>query len=166
MKVFDTREVYFKLVSAIDKGIASSKGGAAAFKRLPDGSFFNAFENVNESFKLLEDAINAVGINTDDKKYLKIGINTDAQGFYLEDQTKYDWEGPKNLWEVDQLVDFYEKLIADHPLLEYFEDCFATIDIQGYKKFNSLLKEKYEDKIQLGIRNLFKSDLEVIREFT
>jgi len=49
----------------------------AAFKRSNEGAFFNAYDNINESFKAIEDAIAAVGVNTDQRKYLKIGINTE-----------------------------------------------------------------------------------------
>jgi len=44
--------------------LSSSKGGIGAFKRGADGSLFNAFETINESFKLLEDAISSVDVNT------------------------------------------------------------------------------------------------------
>ena len=162
----DVREVYFKANAAIEKGLTATKGGLAAFKRGPDGSFFNAFETINDSFKLLEDAINAVGINTAKRQYLKIGVNTDAQSFYLEEQSRYDWEGPKNLWDQGQLIEFYNKLISDHPLLEYFEDCFGLADIQGYKKFTKQLKESHEGKVQVGVKALFQSDLNIIKEFT
>lgn len=67
-----------KLCSTLEKGIAGTKAGLAGFKRGPDGSFYNAYENINECFKLLEDAIQSVGINTEERKYLKIGVNTDA----------------------------------------------------------------------------------------
>ena len=36
------------------------KLGENGFKPGVDGSYFNAFENVNESFKFIEDAISAV----------------------------------------------------------------------------------------------------------
>ena len=57
----------------------ATKVGLAGFKKgSPDGAYFNAFDNINECFKLLEDAIAAAGINTEEVKYLKIGINADA----------------------------------------------------------------------------------------
>ena len=55
----------------------------AAFKRSNEGAFFNAYDNINESFKAIEDAIAAVGVNNDQRKYLKIGINTDAQSYFI-----------------------------------------------------------------------------------
>jgi len=41
----------------------------------------------------LEDVIAAVDINTEEDKYLKIGINVDAKNWHLDDIKKYDWDG-------------------------------------------------------------------------
>ena len=46
---------------------------------------------------------------------------------------RYEWE-PKTQFEPTQLIEFYEKMITDHPLIEYIEDGFADKDIQGYKR--------------------------------
>jgi len=47
-----------KISAAIKKAISSHKLGEAGFKPNVSGSYFNALENVNESFKIIEDAIN------------------------------------------------------------------------------------------------------------
>ena len=54
---------------------------------------------MNDSFKLLDDAINTVGCNTEDRKYLTIGINADSHTYFMADTEKYDIEGPKNLFD-------------------------------------------------------------------
>jgi len=78
-KQFNIIDIYYKLNAKIEEGIKATKVGLAGFKKgSTDGACFNAFDNINECFKLLEDAITAVGINTDETKYLKIGINADA----------------------------------------------------------------------------------------
>jgi enolase len=64
---------------------------------------------------------------------LKIGFNADATNWYSEDSKMYDWDGPKGQFNTEQLTEMYEKIIADHPLLEYMEDCFSNKDIQGGK---------------------------------
>ena len=30
---------------------------------------------------------------------MKIGVNTDMEGYYMKDQNKYEVEGPKNLFD-------------------------------------------------------------------
>ena len=113
----------------------------------------------------MEDAIAAAGVNTDERKYLKVGINTDAQSWYLEDLAKYEWDGPKVQYDTDQLIEFYEKLCSDHPLLELIEDGFAGPDIQGYRKcIDKFARERPE--VFVGVCSLFDSNLDRIREFT
>ena len=53
---------YFKnFVSNLRKSFAAQKGGDAAFKQLPDGSFFNAFTSVADSLKAITEAIKQSG---------------------------------------------------------------------------------------------------------
>lgn len=59
----DASEVYLKIQAQLRKQIQAHKLGENGFKPGVDGSYFNAFENVNESFKFIEDAIAAVGVN-------------------------------------------------------------------------------------------------------
>ena len=159
LQSIDIQEVYLKICPLIEKAIGATKAGISAFKRGPDGSYFNACDDINMSFKILEDAISQVGVNTEERKYLKIGVNTDANNWFLEDIQKYEWDGPKVQYDTDQLIEFYEKLIADHPLLEYIEDGFA--EVQGYKKF----MEK-ETGVKTSVCHMFESNLDQIKEYT
>lgn len=49
------------------KAFEATKAGLAGFKVLPDGSFFNANATIAESFKMIEDAIEASGANKEPK---------------------------------------------------------------------------------------------------
>lgn len=165
-KQFNIIDIYYKLNSKIEEGIKATKVGLAGFKKgSSDGACFNAFDNINECFKLIEDAITAVGINTDETKYLKIGINADAQNWFVEEGAKYDWDGPKNLLDSDQVIDFYTKICTDHPLLEFIEDPFANKEIKAFKKFCEKLKET-NPNVKVSIKELFESSLEVTKEYT
>jgi len=70
--------MYYKLSAAIKKAISSHKLGEAGFKANVSGSYFNALDTINDSFKLIEDAINSTGMNTNERKYFTIGINADS----------------------------------------------------------------------------------------
>jgi enolase len=72
----------------------------------------------------MEDAITATGANTETKKFFKIGVNCDAHNWFVEDVNKYEWDGPKVQYDEAALIDFYDKLINDHPLIEFIEDSF------------------------------------------
>ena len=113
----------------------------AGFKKGHDGAYFNAFDTHNECFKLIEDSIAAVGMNTETKNHLRIGINCDSSAFYLADADKYDWDGGKVQYDVEQMVEIYEKLIQEHPLLTYVEDPFVVNHVSGYKQLKEKLKE-------------------------
>lgn len=41
-------------------------------------------------------------------------------------------EGPKNLWEPEQMVDWYIKQCTEHPLIGYLEDPMHETDIVGF----------------------------------
>ena len=115
---------------------------------------------------MIEDAIASTGINTDQRKYFKIGINTDAISWFLEDANKYEWDGPKVQYDEDQLIDFYDKILNDHPLVEYIEDAFAPSHIQPYKKFQAKLRESRPNVMVATGHGLMKTDIEVIKEHT
>ena len=52
-----------KFVAELRKKFSTGKGGEAAFKIQAEGSYFNAFPNVAETFKAIEEAINLSGAN-------------------------------------------------------------------------------------------------------
>lgn len=155
----DANLLYYKISTAIKKAITSHKLGEAGFKANFSGSYFNALDSVNDSFKLLEDAINSTGVNTNDRKYLLIGINADSQSNYMEEQNRYDIEGPKNLFDQTMLADYFVKMAQDHPLLAYIEDPFAEGDVLGYQK---ILRRFKDTQVKIGVKNWFGSDLESI----
>ena len=84
----------------------------------------------------------------------------DSQSSYMADQERYDIEGPKNLFDSQQLIDWLFKMASDHPLLTYIEDAMASGDIQGYKKL--LEKFKGSSKVKIGVKNWFESDLQTV----
>ena len=106
----DANQVYFKISTAIRKAITSHKLGEAGFKGNVSGAYFNALENVADSFKFIEDAITSVGVNTNDRKYLQIGINADGHSSYQEESGRYDIEGPKNLYDQTMMADYFVKM--------------------------------------------------------
>jgi hypothetical protein len=100
---------FLKLQKSIITSISSSKSGLAGFKVGIDGSYFNAFDTIPESLKILEDAINNC---PDGGSFASIGFNCESDSFYNAEQNKYDMEGPKNLFDPSQMADWYIKLIG------------------------------------------------------
>lgn len=82
----------------------------------------------------------------------------------LADQGKYDWDGAKTQFEPDQLLEFYEKLVAEHPLLTYIEDPFVLEHIAQYKKMQEKLAEA-APAVQIGLSSkVFDEDIERIKD--
>jgi len=158
LKVFQT---------SLKKQMASVKGGEAAFKTENDGPIFNAFATINETFKQIEDALNAASpslqfVNakplsadsaiksndtsgTQSPKPIRIGVNCDADFLFNKDPkdpNKYDIEGAKGGQTSAQLQDYYLKMIQDHPLLAYIEDAFADPDLEGARNFKRSIARK------------------------
>ena len=50
-------QIYYKIAAAIKKSILATKVGENGFKPTAGGSWFNAHENHNETFKVIEEAI-------------------------------------------------------------------------------------------------------------
>lgn len=66
----DANDVYYKIATAMKKAITSHKLGEAGFKANQSGSYYNALDSINDSFKMLEDAINSTGLNTSERTVL------------------------------------------------------------------------------------------------
>jgi enolase len=121
-------QIYYKVAAAIKKSLSSHKLGENGFKPNASGSWFNAHENHNETFKLIEDAITQSGANATNQ-ILSIGISVDPDQFFLPDQGKYDIDGPKNLYDNKMLTDWYIKILNEHPLVTYLEDPVRMMDV-------------------------------------
>ena len=81
----------------------------------------------------------------------------------MQDQDRYDIEGPKNLFDQTMLADWFVKMAQDHPLLTYIEDAFAEGDVLGYQK---MMRRFKETQVKVGVKNWFGSDMVKLQEFT
>jgi len=160
----DLLQIYYKVAAAIKKGVQSHKLGENGFKANQSGQYFNAHDSHNETFKLIEDAINQSGANAQ-SQCLTIGIQVDPDQFFIPEQGKYDVDGPKNLYDAKMLADWYVKLCNEHPLLAYIEDPIRVGDVDAWRLCQMTVKEKHPG-VQLGVSKWFKSDLKNIKEWT
>jgi enolase len=74
-------------------------------------------------------------------------------------------EGPKNLFDTDQLIEYLVKMCNEHPLLEYLEDPLVDGDPQPYQKLIKRFKEALP-RVKIGIKQWFKSNIDIIKQFT
>ena len=62
-KDVDIFTAYRVFLSYLRSKFTVGKGGDTAFKQLPDGSFFNAYNTIGDSFRFIEEAIMASNAN-------------------------------------------------------------------------------------------------------
>lgn len=159
----DASDIYFKVSALIKKLIVSHKLGENGFKANQTGAYFNAYESINDSFKLLEEAINQSQVNKGERKYAQIGINVDSASWYLPEQDRYEMEGPKNLMDQTALTEWLAKMVTDHPLLTFIEDPFRPGDLVGYQRLVNRLKDR---GVTVSVKQWFGSDLVELKKHT
>lgn len=150
---------YQKFLVALKKAIHSTKVGEAGFKLGVDGMYFNANANISESFKMVEEAITLSGANDDGRKLFQIGVNADADSGYnkdAKDPGKYEQEGQKVQFGVEAMVEYYTKMLQEHPLLSYIEDAFGQFDFAAHKAFKEKLQNEHPN-VNMGLRQVFKT---------
>ena len=119
-----------------DKGYSTSVGD--------EGGFAPRIDSSAEVLSLLMDAIEKAGYNPG--KNIFLALDVAASGFQKEDG--YHFEGKVN--SVEQMVDFYEKLVEDYPIIS-IEDPLGEDDWEGWK----VITDRLGDKIRIVGDDLF-----------
>lgn len=92
---------------------------------------------MNDIIKLMESIINEV--NATDKLFY--GIDCNANNYYNPTTKVYEMDGFKKPPDTNQMIEFYQKLCADHPLLQYIEEPIAQADSDGWTAIKKVFME-------------------------
>lgn len=130
-------EIFHNLKKILKSGGNSTNVG-------DEGGFAPNFNSCAEALDTIVAAIKAAGYIPGDQ--VSIGLDVASSEFYKDGV--YKFEG-KEL-SSDQMIEFYEKLIAEYPIVS-IEDALAEEDWDGWKK----LTQKIGDKCQLVGDDLF-----------
>lgn len=130
-------EIFHNLKSILKKSGNSTNVG-------DEGGFAPNFHSCREALDTIIAAIKAAGYIPGDQ--VSIGLDVASSEFYKDGV--YAFEGEK--LSSDQMIEFYEKLIAEYPIIS-IEDALAEEDWTGWKK----LTEKIGAKCQLVGDDLF-----------
>ncbi len=130
-------EIFHNLKSILKKSGNSTNVG-------DEGGFAPNFHSCNEALDTIIAAIQAAGYKPGEQ--VSIGLDVASSEFYRDGV--YEFESKK--LSSDEMISFYEKLIADYPIIS-IEDALAEEDWDGWKK----LTEKIGDKCQLVGDDLF-----------
>lgn len=118
------------ILQAVRKNIVSGKGGEAALKLSPDGTFICPLDTIMDNLKIVEDAINSCNA----KDHFSIGLSWMADTFFSPDTKKYELENPKTPFDNDQMIDYLVKLLQDKPIIQYLEDPLAFTEKASWTK--------------------------------
>ncbi|MDW3024700.1 MAG: phosphopyruvate hydratase [Alphaproteobacteria bacterium] len=130
-------EIFHNLKSILKKGGNSTNVG-------DEGGFAPNFNSCAEALDTIVAAIRSAGYEPGTQ--VSIGLDVASSEFYKDGI--YHFEGKK--LSSDEMVEFYEKLISDYPIIS-IEDALAEEDWAGWKK----LTEKIGTKCQLVGDDLF-----------
>ena len=140
-------EVFHTLKDVLkDKGHATGVGD--------EGGFAPQIKNTKEALDTLIKAIEKAGFKPGEDILLALDV---AASELYQKSGKYKIDG--NTWTSDKLVDFYDKIINDYPIIS-IEDGFAQNDWKGWKKFT----DKCSSRIQIVGDDIFVTNPNIFRE--
>ncbi|TYB30570.1 MAG: phosphopyruvate hydratase, partial [Candidatus Mcinerneyibacterium aminivorans] len=119
-----------------------------------EGGFTPNSKNNKEPLDILIAAIEKAGYKPG--KDIFLALDVAASEFYKNE--KYNLKGEDKVLNSSELVDYYEKLISEYPIIS-IEDGLAEDDWDGWKKLTDRLK----DKIQIVGDDLFVTNVKRLR---
>ena len=132
-------EVFHNLKKVLnEKGLATGVGD--------EGGFAPDLQTNREGFDLIVEAIKRAGYIPG--KDVCLGIDVAASEFYKDG--KYELVGENKTLTTDELIDYFEKLVDEYPIIS-IEDPVDENDWDGFQK----ITERIGDKIQLVGDDLF-----------
>lgn len=132
-------EVYHALKAVLKKkGLSTNVGD--------EGGFAPALKSHSEALETIVEAIKKAGYKP--RKQVAIGLDCAASSYFKDG--KYVLAGEKKAFDSKGLSKYYEKLIADFPIVS-IEDPFAEEDWDGFAAFT----EKMGAKLQIVGDDIF-----------
>ena len=119
-----------------------------------EGGFAPQIKNTKEALDTLLRAIEKAGFKPGEDMLLALDV---AASELYQKNGKYKIDG--NTWTSDKLVDFYDNIINDYPIIS-IEDGFAQNDWKGWKKFT----DKCSSRIQIVGDDVFVTNPNIFRE--
>lgn len=121
-----------------------------------EGGFAPKLHSNEEALDLMVEAIREAGYDTE---RVKIGMDAAASSFYENGSYVLKIDGQKQTVNSDQLVNWYEKLVAKYPIM-LIEDGLAEDDWQGF----SFMTKRLGEKIKVVGDDLLVTNIKRIKE--
>lgn len=145
-------EVYHSL-----KKLLVEKYGEQSKSIGDEGGFCPPIYSADEALNVIEEAVKLS--NYEVGKDVFIALDCAASEFYNEETKMYEIEKGKFV-NSNELIDYYGKLIEDHPALKSIEDGFHEADYDAWKSFTS----RYHDKLMVVGDDLFTTNPRLIKQ--
>lgn len=145
-------EVYHSL-----KKLLVEKYGEQSKSIGDEGGFCPPIYSADEALNVIEEAVKLS--NYEVGKHVFIALDCAASEFYNEETKMYEIEKGKFV-NSNELIDYYGKLIEDHPALKSIEDGFHETDYEAWKSFTS----RYHDKLMVVGDDLFTTNPRLIKQ--
>lgn len=144
-------EIFHTLKKVLnERGLATGVGD--------EGGFAPDLNSNEEGFELIVEAIEKAGYTPGCDVVL--GIDVAASEFFDKNIGKYKFHWSTNEeFTTDELIDFYEKLIAKYPIIS-IEDPVDENDWEGFRK----VTERLGDRIQIVGDDLFVTNIEYLQK--
>lgn len=123
-------EIFHNLKSILKKTGNSTNVG-------DEGGFAPNFHSCRQALDTIVAAIRAAGYTPGDQ--VSIGLDVASSEFYADGV--YNFEGKK--LSSDEMIAFYEKLIADYPIIS-IEDALAEEDWDGWRKLTDTIGKQIQ----------------------
>lgn len=136
------------------KGILASQGLVTAVG--DEGGFAPKLENTDKVIQVLIEAIEKAGYVAGEE--IGIALDPAASEFFDSEKEKYNFEG--EVLSTDEMVKYYQDLVAKYPQIISIEDGFAEGDWKGFKAQTELMG----DKIQIVGDDNFVTNPKIFKE--
>jgi enolase len=133
------------------KGVLKDKGHVTGVG--DEGGFAPQISSTKEALDLLMLAIGKAGYKAG--KDVFIALDTAASEFCKKGKYHID----KNVWDSNKLIDFYESIVSDYPIIS-IEDGLAQNDWKGWKTFT----DRCASKIQIVGDDIFVTNPKIFTE--
>lgn len=133
------------------KGVLKDKGHVTGVG--DEGGFAPQISSTKEALDLLMVAIGKAGYKAG--KDVFIALDAAASEFYKKGKYHID----KNVWDSNKLIDFYESILGDYPIVS-IEDGLAQNDWKGWKTFT----DRCASKIQIVGDDIFVTNPKIFAE--
>jgi enolase len=141
-------EVFHQLKKVLhDRGLNTNVGD--------EGGFAPSLPSHEAALDIIMTAIEKAGYRPGQDIYL--GLDSASNEFFRNG--KYNFAAEKTQRSAEELVDYYEKLVDNYPIIS-IEDGMAENDWQGWK----VLTDRLSKKIQLVGDDLFVTNTEILEE--